>query len=344
MSKLDLLDKKLLFLLMHNGRADFPELARATKTSAERVFYHIKKLKASGVINCFKVNVNFASLGYEEYNLYLKIKDADRETYNKVETVLKNHPYTLWVGRCIGDYDFRAYFVAKDYAQLKKIIIDLDHSLDHVIADQLILFRLKKYKSNNFLMFNYLSSMHESKEFKKTAKNKLLPEERPGFKTDKIDWQIIEQLSKDTRASYSQIAEKTKIPAENIKYRMKRLTSTSSPVNFSVSINYTKFGLIWWELLIKTTRKIKDTEIINYAINHAQTVNIIENVGGEWDFDITFYSANMDDADKYLTDLRTTFHENIVDYKILIVRDTFKNPQHPEGFFKEIIEEHTKKI
>lgn len=93
-------------------------------------------------------------------------------------------------------------------------------------------------------------------------------------------------------------------------------------------------GLLWLAMLIKITHKTKMKEFIENVIGHPQTVNVIENLG-DWDLEITFYAKNIDEADKYMLDLREKYNDIILDYKFFITKDGLKSPQVAEGIFEK---------
>jgi DNA-binding Lrp family transcriptional regulator len=118
---------------------------------------------------------------------------------------------------------------------------------------------------------------------------------------------------------------------------VKKINSTEIISRYSISVNFPKMGLLWLSILVKITNKTKEKEFIAHVIGHPQTVNVIENLG-DWDLEITFYAKNIDEADKYMLDLREKYYDIILDYKFFITKDGLKYPQVAEGIFENFNE------
>jgi len=331
MNNIDLLDKKLLQLLIQDGRLDYAKIAKKTGTSLERIKYRINRLINKKIILGFRTILNYKAIGYTEYTVFIKLKKLNKETRKAAEEFLKKHPFTLWVGTCVGEYDLRINVIAKNPEQLKKTMDEIEKGLIQEIKEYNILSRIQKNIRKNYLIFSYLSTPEEIEEIKK-VKTEIPKEKSKDIKIlDEKDWQIIKILSKDSRITYRKIGKEMNLTGENIKYRVKKILSTNIIKKFSISIDFTKFGLIWWNLLLRTNKQ-EEENITNHIINHAQTSNMIKYVGN-WDYEVTFFSKNIEDADKYLLELRDKFGENFLDMKTIIINDSLKHPQVAEGIF-----------
>lgn len=62
---IDEIDKRILKLLVWDARLSFREVARNTKLSTTTVIDRLKKMRTSGVISGYSVNLNSKKLGYE---------------------------------------------------------------------------------------------------------------------------------------------------------------------------------------------------------------------------------------------------------------------------------------
>lgn len=343
MIKIDLLDKKILNILILNSRLEYSEIARLTGTSTERVYYRINRLLKNQIINDFKVLLRYTEMGYNQYNLFIKLKHINAELKEKWQEYLKKHPFTIWVGTCMGEYDFRTFVIAKDHFQLKKILTQIDEDLGPDIASLMVLHRIKKYEGNSYLTFRNYSTEKEVDEIRKTLSNmNLEKKDKPITILDDKDMKIIRKLCYNPKIKYAEIAKEMKVTPEDIKYRMKKINSTPIISRYSISVNFPKMGLLWLAILVKITHKSKEKEFIDYALSQPQTVNVIENLG-DWDLEITFYSKNIDEADTYILNLREKYYDVILDYKFFITKDGLKDPQIAEGIFEEFEKNKEKK-
>ncbi len=335
MIKINLLDKKILNILILNSRLEYSEIARLTGTSTERVFYRINRLFKNGIINEYKVLLRYTELGYNQYNIFIKLKHINIDLREKWKEYFKTHPFTVWVGTCVGEYDFRIFLIAKDHFQLKAILEKIDEDLGPDIASLMILNRIKKYEGSSYLTFRSYSTQKEVDEIRQTLSNmKTEKKDKPITILDGKDMKILRKLCYDPKIKYTEIAKQMKVTPEDIKYRVKKINSTPIIARYSISVNFPKMGLLWLAVLIKITNKNKKKEFIDYALNNPKTVNVIENLG-EWDLELTFYAKDIDEVDKYMLDLREKYYDVILDYKFFITKDGLKYPQVAEGVFEE---------
>ncbi len=128
----DEIDKKILSILAKNSRAEYLEIAKITKLSANAIKYRIKNMENSGIIQGYTISVDYAKLGYQFFNIQLKlITPEDR----KLMTYASAYPniiyYYTYVGQENWDVDFGV--IAKDMDELRKVIIDIKKDLGSYI-------------------------------------------------------------------------------------------------------------------------------------------------------------------------------------------------------------------
>jgi DNA-binding Lrp family transcriptional regulator len=335
MVDITLLDKKILNILVSHGNMDYAEIARLTGTSTERIYYRIKRLFTKGIINEYKILLSYKNLSYNQYNLFIKLKKNSNSIRQKLQEYFKIHPYVVWVGTCIGEYDFRVYVIAKDHFHLKEILDKLDKDLYEYTDSLMVLHRIKKYDGNNFLTFRKYSTQKEIDEIQRVLTNiKVQQKDKSIDILDDKDMNILKVLCLNPRSKYTELAQKLHISPEDVKYHIKKINSTPIISNYSISVNYPKLGLLWLAVLIKLTNKQKEKQFMDYVLNEPQTINVIENMG-EWDHEITFYAKNIEEADEYLLNLREKHADMITDFKFFITKDSLKYPQVALGLFDD---------
>ena len=335
MIKLDILDKKILYILLNNGRAEYAKIGKQTGASLEKVKYRINRLVKKGIILGFRTILNYEIIGYSQHTILLKLRSMNNQIRKNAEEILKRSPFTLWVGTCIGPYHFRINVVAKNSKHLKEVIETIDTALNYQIKDYKILSRVHKQLGKNYLVFSYLSTEEEIKQLNQLQLPTVNHKKKDISILDKMDWKILKILSTNPRTTFREIGKILNVTGEDIKYRFDKINSTYIIRNFSISMDFTKIGLIWWAIFLRITNKEEEKKLISHIINHAQTTNLIRCIG-DWDIEATFFSRQIGDADSYLLELSHRFEENILDSLILITNDSLKHPQIAEGVFEEI--------
>ena len=84
---LDSVDVELLRILHEDARTPMAEIARALNMSAPSISERIKRLRESGVIRSFTIEVDPALLGYE-LSLYIRISPLPGQLSKVVSVIL----------------------------------------------------------------------------------------------------------------------------------------------------------------------------------------------------------------------------------------------------------------
>jgi Lrp/AsnC family transcriptional regulator for asnA, asnC and gidA len=81
--EIDNFDNQILKLISQKARMPTTEIAESLNSTAVTINNRIKKLKESGVIKAFRININFPKLGYQRYKVDIILKD-----YNKLPKII----------------------------------------------------------------------------------------------------------------------------------------------------------------------------------------------------------------------------------------------------------------
>ena len=99
MEKLDIKDKKLLYLLDQDSRATNKQLGKKVGLTEQAIGYKLKRLQERGIIKRFVAFVNTLSLGYQHYKVFIKLHDTTEEIEEEVINSLVNNPNIRWIVR-----------------------------------------------------------------------------------------------------------------------------------------------------------------------------------------------------------------------------------------------------
>ncbi len=120
---IDELDRQLLYLIAPNARIPLTEIAKKLHSTSEVILYRIKKLIKLGIIQKFKVNIDFSKLGYSLYKVDLVLKD--RSKLNQIIKYVETNSYFICRDITIGYTDLELEFILKNTNQLHQIMEDL---------------------------------------------------------------------------------------------------------------------------------------------------------------------------------------------------------------------------
>ena len=85
---MDILDKKIIYLLLLNGRMPYAEIAKRTNTTTDKVLYRIQRLIKKGVILGFRTVLDYSAVGYQDYTIFLRLESFNAEKRQEAQIFL----------------------------------------------------------------------------------------------------------------------------------------------------------------------------------------------------------------------------------------------------------------
>jgi len=148
----------------------------------------------------------------------------------------------------------------------------------------------------------------------------------PKVSLDMKDKKILEVLQKNARLPVSRIAKKVEMPADSVKYRIKRLEKLGvirlyhAVLNFPLlghpMYNYTLFSLF-------AMGETKEKEFVNFLISEPK-ITWISKTSGKWDFVIGICAKDFKELEELLQRIRIRFVKHIKDYETISTIDEYK--------------------
>ena len=129
---IDKTDKQILRLLSTNSRVEYKELSKKIKLSANTIKYRIKNMEKAGIILGYTLSVDYRKLGWEFYNIQLKLSAMPD---NKFLSYIRNHKQIVFYYKYLGHetWDIDIGVIAKNSMQLRKIILELKKNFGELI-------------------------------------------------------------------------------------------------------------------------------------------------------------------------------------------------------------------
>lgn len=145
-------------------------------------------------------------------------------------------------------------------------------------------------------------------------------------KLDEKDKKIIEQLQQNCRQTIQEIAKKTKLPRDVVKYRIKKLEDNKLIRQYHAFINpvllgYPLYVYVGFSLL--TIDPEEEKHFVNFLKANKQIIYVAKN-SGKWDFSIGVCAKDYADFDNILKEVRAKFTKVIKDFEILPVIQEYK--------------------
>ncbi len=130
---LDKKDLKILKLLSNNSRIEYKEISEKLNLSANAIKYRIKNLENSGIIKGYTISVDKKKLGFEFYNLQLKIKEYKRE--QALKNFVRNNKHSIYLYKYTGNenWDLDIGLIVKNSEELRNFILELREEFGDII-------------------------------------------------------------------------------------------------------------------------------------------------------------------------------------------------------------------
>jgi DNA-binding Lrp family transcriptional regulator len=124
---MDAVDRRILALLMEDGRRTYGDIADRVRLTAPSVKRRIDRLLAEGALEGFTAVVDHAALGWDTEAL-VELFFRPGTTLGEVAETLRAHPEVTEAWSVTGEADAVARVRTKDNGDLERLIIDLQRN------------------------------------------------------------------------------------------------------------------------------------------------------------------------------------------------------------------------
>ncbi len=139
----DNIDLEILKIISNNARAQLISIAKEVKLDSMTIHNRIRKMEEKGIIQGYKVDLDFNLLKREFYSV--KINLNDMSNIKKLENYTKTIPELTNITEAVGSFDFEFDLEVENSEQYHKIISELQIRFEFI--REISYFRvLKNYK------------------------------------------------------------------------------------------------------------------------------------------------------------------------------------------------------
>jgi DNA-binding Lrp family transcriptional regulator len=140
--RMDATDRRILALLIEDGRRTYDDIAGRVRLSAPSVKRRVDRLRASGALRGYTALVDHAALGWNTEAL-VELFYRPGTTLAEVARTLREHPEVAEAWSVTGEADAIARVRTSDNADLERLIVDLQRNgLVERTRSQVVLSRL----------------------------------------------------------------------------------------------------------------------------------------------------------------------------------------------------------
>jgi len=125
--RMDTIDRRILALLVEDGRRTYDDIGRRVSLSAPSVKRRVDRLRGSGALRGFTAVVDHAALGWDTEAL-IELFYKPGTTLGEVGRTLREHPEVIEAWSVTGEADAIARVRTEGNAELEGLIIDLQRN------------------------------------------------------------------------------------------------------------------------------------------------------------------------------------------------------------------------
>ena len=139
---MDAIDRRILSLLMEDGRRTYDDIARQVNLTAPSVKRRVDRLRTSGALQGYTAVVDYSALGWNTEAL-VELFCRPGTTLAEVSAALGDYPEVAEAWSVTGEADAIARVRTSDNADLERLIVDLQRDgLVERTRSQVVLSRL----------------------------------------------------------------------------------------------------------------------------------------------------------------------------------------------------------
>ncbi|MEK6961458.1 MAG: Lrp/AsnC family transcriptional regulator [Nanoarchaeota archaeon] len=241
------------------------------------VDYRIKKLVREGVISKFGVLIDETRLGFSLAQVLLKIRITNKAEEKRVVSELADNPFTVWVVRCGGEYNFALEVYARDLSHLDHTLNELSKKIGSALlslASFLVSYQYK-YSYGVGPLIDGLDQKCEKQEFQYPSK--VFPISDP-------EKSLLAALERDGRATSVKLGEEVGLDQDTVVYHLKKLMKSKILLGVSPHINLLGLGFQKYIVIVRLKNVsmpsnpmkgfIQSNPFIRYGVRHVGTMQL----------------------------------------------------------------------
>jgi len=330
--KVDLTDRKILYLLSINARFSYSTISKYVNLSREAVKQRISRMMQNNVILGFRTLINVSKLGYSSYHLFIQTNNPKRENEDKIVGQLTGDLNVNALLKYNGKYDFEIAYMLKNQKELSDKI-NLVSTYDLKDYEVCALLSTLSSKSLPKCMIDFenitLSRIGRDGSFyseflkvKKSSESKL----------DEQDMKILTSICDDARISMVDLSARLGVSVDTAIYRIKKLIESGVIVEFRPVINYAALGYSVYCVFFrfKNFTKEKEAEFAAYVKEQKNFLWSTMCIGKYSNLSYIIVKDTFEFQD-VISDIRERFFDILDAYEMLLSFAEYKYTYFPKG-------------
>ncbi len=134
-AELDKADRKILSIVGKDARTSVLDIAKKAGISPNTARAKLKGLEKDGVIAGYKIWFEHSKIGLENYEILANASGIAGKGEKELEEFLAHHPYSTFLLKCVGKWDWDVGFDARDARHFQKILAEFRGRFGEHVSD-----------------------------------------------------------------------------------------------------------------------------------------------------------------------------------------------------------------
>jgi len=299
MVEIDLKDRKILYNLDLNCRQSNTQIGKKVGLSRKVVEYRIKRMGDEGIITGYWTEIDSFKLGYDVYRIYVIFKDADKGKKDEIFNYFSNYENIYSLSLITGPIDLCAVIWVKDVYEFYQFWLKPLNLYDEHFEKAVTSIYVQTIECAKSFLLPEKKDNLTGELYKISCRGKPI-------RIDKIDYDLLNELSSNGKIPLIELAEKLGCSSQNAKYRMENLVKKGIIKAYRLDIDETKLDMHQYKLDIRLKNHKQRKSIIDYMMKKPYFVTLNEAIG--WaDIEPEIYTKNVDTLLEIMEDLESKF-------------------------------------
>jgi DNA-binding Lrp family transcriptional regulator len=308
-------DRKILYQLDLDSRQSFRSLGKKVGLSKDVVSNRVKKLQENGVIKGYHAVIDYPKLGYNVYRFYFSFQNVTPDLKKEIISYFKKDKYANDVISLEGKYDLLVVIFVQNYPQAHEFWQNSLKKYGRYFSKRVFTaFSQGDYYANGFLINEKESKPKKIHQWYDRGER---------IKIDDLDFNVIKQISENTRVSTIEIAKALETTTTVVNYRLKKLIESAIIIAYRLDIDFQKIGYFVYKVDIELNEFDKIEHILEYLYSIPFFVYICKSIGYV-DLEVGFILRNTYQLHQIMEDIANKFPNAIKNYTYFSVIKTHK--------------------
>ena len=322
MIKIDLKDRKILYQLDINSRQPYSKIGKKVGLPKKNVDERINRLINEGIIKAFYSVIDVYKLGYIIMRFHYKYQYINKEIEKEIIEYFMNDKNSVLIASCSGLYNLKVIRIIKEMNEFYDHWHNIQNKYGYYFQNRSSsLFIDEMYYDYSFL----LNDINLIKREKVTLIGR-----GKRFEIDDFDFQLLKNISANSRITLYELAEILNKPSNIIKKHIENLEKIGIIRGFRIDIDISKLGYNIFRAHIFLNDYNMRKDIINYIRCNPNLV-FIDTYTGEADLEFEFYLKNINNFHEIMDNLSSKFPQAIKNFQSLHINNYHKFLYMPES-------------